>query len=126
MTGPTKIVQNELEAQITRHASNLLHALRFGLGASSSPSFARSVGFLSAYQPVLASGPPLTTNVRITASDEPFPTIAAMAEDLARNALLLVMLMALRARFLRAGKETAWNMMLASLDLRCVLSSVTL
>lgn len=81
----TKIVQNELEAQITRHANNFLHAVRFGLGVNPSTSLAKSVGFLAASQPVLPSGPQLTTNVRIMASDEPFPTMAAMVEQLERQ-----------------------------------------
>jgi len=87
MAGLTRIVQNEVEAQITQHTSRLLHALKFGLGASPRAAVARSrsIGFLSAGQPILASGHQLTTNVRVMASGEPFYTVASMVEGLERR-----------------------------------------
>jgi len=87
MDGLTKIVQNEVEAQISRHLPNLLHAVKLGIGTNPAAFHlrARSVGFMHAKQPVLASGPQLTTNVRIMASEEPFHTIASMVEDMERR-----------------------------------------
>ena len=50
---------------------------------SKSAAFAKkAVSFLAVRQPVAASGAQLTTNVRVMASGEPFPTIAGMVEDL--------------------------------------------
>merc|ERR1719326_2091636 len=82
MKGLTKIVENEVEAHVTQFVNTLIHALKFGSVTSATPE---SIAFLSARQPVLPSGPQLTTNVRVMASEEPFPTIAAMVEDLERN-----------------------------------------
>lgn len=79
MTGLTKIVQSELELQITQTGGNLLAALRTSLPQPTSASF------LSARQPSLPSGFPAATNVRVMASDEPFPTISSMVEELERN-----------------------------------------
>lgn len=107
MEGLTKIVENQVEArrfahsgfaggrgrrcracaafalppkaEVTLHANGILHALNFGLQAERD-----SVGFLHGSQPVRTSGLPLTTNVRVAASEEPFHTVAALAEDLAR------------------------------------------
>lgn len=85
MEGLVTIVKSELEAQLTQQVSNMLRTMRFGSVGSSSPSLARSASLLSGRQPALASGLQLTTNVRIGASDEPFPTIASMVEDLERS-----------------------------------------
>jgi len=79
MAGLTKIVQSELELQITQIGGNLLAALRTSLPQQTSASF------LSARQPNLQSGFPAATNVRVMASDEPFPTISSMVEDLERK-----------------------------------------
>lgn len=106
----TKIVQNELEAQIMRHTNNFLHAVRFGLGTNPSTSLVRSTGLLAANQPVLASGPQLTTNVRIMASDEPFPAVAGMVENLERQrdageGLVRTRLMELELKLLQAENK---------------------
>merc|ERR1712224_1028103 len=77
MAAITKIVQSELEAQIAHTSSNLLAAL----GASPAQQ-QKSVGFLSARQENSLAGFPAATNIRVMASDEPFPTIASMVEDL--------------------------------------------
>ena len=62
---------------------------------SKSAAFAKkAASFLRARQPVAASGAQLTTNVRVMASDEPFPTIAGMVED-----LVYILQRALVARF---------------------------
>ncbi len=78
--------------------------MHFGLDVVPSPSLARSASFLSELQPVLANGLQLTTNVRVTASDEPFPTVAAMVEDLVRNAICHVVPSCLCLAW--AGKKT--------------------
>lgn len=83
MAGLTKIVQSELELQITQIGGNLLAALRTSLPQQTSASF------LSARQPNLQSGFPAATNVRVMASDEPFPTISSMVEDLVRSTSML-------------------------------------
>ena len=96
MQGLSRIVENEIEArpifmlsvacvktrdlvhkaQITSYMANMQHL-------SKSAAFAKkAASFLRARQPVAASGAQLTTNVRVMASDEPFPTIAGMVEDL--------------------------------------------
>ena len=96
MAGLSRIVENEIEArpifllsvacvktrdlvhkaQITSYMANMQHL-------SKSAAFAKkAASFLRARQPVAASGAQLTTNVRVMASDEPFPTIAGMVEDL--------------------------------------------
>lgn len=87
MAGLTQIVANEVEAQIIRLTRKLLHALKFGASASPPASLAsaRSTGFLTVHQPVRASGPPLTTNVRVMASEQPFDTLASMMEGLERK-----------------------------------------
>jgi hypothetical protein len=87
MRALTQIVQNEAEAQITRHANNFLHTARYGLDASAHgvPSKTSSAGLLSASQPVLSSGLQLTTNVRVAASAEPFHTVSSLVEDLERR-----------------------------------------
>jgi len=84
MRALTQIVQNEVEAMITRQANNFLHSVVDSLPRNIASKGA-SVGFLSSRQPVLASGTQLTTNVRVMASDEPFQTIASMVEDLERD-----------------------------------------
>lgn len=81
MAGLTHIVQNELQAQISQKASSFFQALHPHSTPISSTS-GISAGFFSAHQPVSASGPHFTTNVRVSASDEPFPTITAMVEKL--------------------------------------------
>lgn len=79
MAGLSRIVENEIEAQITSYMANMQHL-------SKSAAFAKkAASFLRARQPVAASGAQLTTNVRVMASDEPFPTIAGMVEDLERR-----------------------------------------
>lgn len=79
MAGLSRIVENEIEAQITNYITNLQHV-------SKSAAFTKkAVSFLAVRQPVAASGPQLTTNVRVMASGEPFPTIASMVEDLERR-----------------------------------------
>lgn len=82
MAGLSQIVQNEVEVQIARHSSKLFHALKLGSGASAEVSLAstRSTAFLT--QPIRASGPQLTTNVRIMASEQPFYTVSSMVEGL--------------------------------------------
>ena len=77
MAAITKIVQSQLEAPITHTSSDLLAAL----GASPSQQ-QKSAGFLSARQQSSLAGFPAATNIRVMASDEPFPTIASMVEDL--------------------------------------------
>lgn len=81
MAALTQIVQNEATVQITRHANNFLHAAQYGTFSSK----AMSAGLLSAAQPVLPSGLQLTTNVRVSASEEPFQTVASLVEDLERR-----------------------------------------
>jgi len=87
MAGLTKVVQNEVEAQLANHASGLARALKSGRGLSRAPFRppAKAIEFLRAEQLVLASGPALSTNVRVTASDEPFRTVASMVEGLERR-----------------------------------------
>jgi len=82
MNGLTTIVLNEVEAQITRHASGFRHALKFGVGESftSARSSPRATGFRSVEEHGRASAPQLTTNVRVMASEEPFPRVASMVE----------------------------------------------
>jgi len=76
------------KAQITSYMANMQHL-------SKSAAFAKkAASFLRARQPVAASGAQLTTNVRVMASDEPFPTIAGMVED-----LVYILQRALVARF---------------------------
>ena len=108
MAGLSRIVENEIEvrsifllsvvcvktqdlvhkAQITSYMANMQHL-------SKSAAFAKkAASFLRARQPVAASGAQLTTNVRVMASDEPFPTIAGMVED-----LVYILQRALVARF---------------------------
>jgi len=80
----TKIVETEAEAEITKQGKMFVHAQKYGLAASSG-GLKEGTEFLALGQPVLSSGPQLTTNVRIMASDEPFPTVASMVEDLERR-----------------------------------------
>lgn len=82
MRALTQIVQNEVEAQITRYANNLLHSVRVGVPLQQPH---QAAGLLSASQPMGASGPQLTTNVRVAASEEPFYTVAALVEDMERQ-----------------------------------------
>lgn len=81
------IVKNEAEVQITQHVNGFVHAQKYGLSGSSAGFLAggSATKFLNAAQPVVSSGPPLTTNVRVAASSEPFPTVASMVEDLERR-----------------------------------------
>ena len=99
MSALTQIVQNEVEvsgvrrlckakrachnyackAQITRYANNLLHSVGVGVPFQ---KLRQAAGLLSASQPVVASGPQLTTNVRVAASEEPFYTVAELVEDM--------------------------------------------
>jgi hypothetical protein len=83
MSALTQIVQNEVEAQITRYTNNLLHSVRVGAPLQQLPR--QAAGLLSASQPMVASGPQLTTNVRVAASEEPFYTVAALVEDMERQ-----------------------------------------
>ena len=76
------IVQDSYQAQISQKASSFFQALHSHSSPISSTS-GISAGFFSAHQPVSASGPHFTTNVRVSASDEPFPTVTAMVEKLA-------------------------------------------
>jgi len=85
MSALTQIVQNEIEAQVTRYANNVLHSVGSGSGLQALPRTSPVAGFLSASQPVLPSGPQLTTNVRVSASEEPFYTVAALVEDMERQ-----------------------------------------
>lgn len=80
-----QIVANEVEAQVTQQINGLVHAMKFGSVARSSNPGPKAATFLQSRQPVLPSGPQLTTNVRIMASDEPFPTVGAMVEDMERR-----------------------------------------
>lgn len=82
MSALTQIVQNEVEAQITRYANNLLHSVGVGVPFQ---KLHQAAGLLSASQPVVASGPQLTTNVRVAASEEPFYTVAELVEDMERQ-----------------------------------------
>merc|ERR1719335_1806693 len=63
MAAITKIVQSELEAQITHTSSNLLAAL-----GASPPQQQKSAGFLSSRQRSSLAGFPAATNVRVMAS----------------------------------------------------------
>lgn len=78
----TKIVEMEAEAEITRAVRGLTNAQSHGL-KSNAKSFMHTTSFLK--QPVQPSGSQLTANVRIGPSNEPFPTIASMVEDLERK-----------------------------------------
>jgi len=78
----TKIVEMVAEAEITREVQGWTHAQRHGL-KSNDRSFLNTANFLE--QPVQPSGPQLTANVRVGPSNEPFPTIASMVEDLERK-----------------------------------------
>lgn len=75
-----------MKAQITRSANALLRAmepvlirkLRKGV-----PMRTRAAGFREQLeQTPLPSGLQLTTNLRVMASEEPFPTVESLAEDL--------------------------------------------
>jgi len=83
----TNIVEMEAEAEITQEVNGFIHAQKYGLsvGPGELLQKAGAMKFLALRQPVLSSGPQLTTNVRVAASDEPFPTIASMVEDLGRK-----------------------------------------
>jgi len=84
MTKWIKIVEIEAEAEITKQVDAVVHAQRYGLGANPG-GLMEGTQFLGFGQPVLSSGTQLTTNVRVMASDEPFPTVASMVEDLERK-----------------------------------------
>lgn len=121
MAAWTKIVEMEAEAEITRQVNGFARAQKYGLSSNSGKLLAKggSTKFLAAVQPVLPSGPQLTTNVRVAASVEPFPTVAAMVEDserkrdagegLARARLLELQLQLLRAENeILSGRLTGW------------------
>lgn len=80
----TTIVQSEAEAEITKQGDMLVHAQKFGL-VKSRVGLNEGTAFFALGQPVLSSGRQLATNVRVMASDEPFPTVASMVEDLERK-----------------------------------------
>jgi len=84
MTKLTKIVETEAEAEITKLVNVFVHAQKYGLGASPG-GLMEGTQFLALGQPVVSSGLQLTTNVRVMASDEPFPTVASMVEDVERK-----------------------------------------
>ena len=73
------------KAEITKHVNVLVHAQKYGLGASPG-GLMEGTQFLALGQPVVSSGLQLTTNVRVMASDEPFPTVASMVEDVVCSA----------------------------------------
>jgi len=79
------IVQNEAEVQITQHVNGFIHAQKFGASSTELLAKGGATRFLNVMQPVVSSGPALTTNVRVAASSEPFPTVASMVEDLDRK-----------------------------------------
>lgn len=87
MNALTEVVQNEVEAQVLRHANNFLHTAQYSLDARPHAFLHKTVsaGLLSAGQPVGASGLQLTTNVRVAASEEPFHTVSALVEDMERR-----------------------------------------
>ena len=72
------------QAQVAQHVNNFIHSVRSSSGAGFPAFFSkpRSTAFLSASEPVLASGLPLTTNVRVMAAEQSFHTVASMVEDL--------------------------------------------
>jgi hypothetical protein len=71
------------QAEITRQVNGLARSQKHALSSISGRAFTTggSTKFLAVAQPVLPSGPQLTTNVRVAASAEPFPTVVAMVED---------------------------------------------
>jgi len=87
MNALTQIVQNEVEAQVLRHANDFLHTAQYSLDTHPQTFLHKTVsaGLLSAGQPVGASGLQLTTNVRVAASEEPFHTVSALVEDMERR-----------------------------------------
>lgn len=78
----TKIVEMAAEAEISREVEGLTNAQGHGL-KSNVGSFLHTASFLQ--QPVKPSGPQLTANVRVGPSNEPFPTIRELVEDLERE-----------------------------------------
>merc|ERR1712061_772701 len=60
----------------------LAEQIREAVRKVSAPGAAQTLSFLAASQSKQASRLPETTNVRVSASDEAFPTIADLVEDL--------------------------------------------
>lgn len=99
MEALTQVVESEVAAQVAQHVNYFVHAVK-----------ARSTGFLSAAVPVLASGLPLTTNVRVMAAEQSFHTMASMVEDLERKrdageGLVRTRLLELELKLLRAEND---------------------
>lgn len=112
MAALTQVVESEVEAQVAQHVNNFVHSVRSSSGAGFPAFFLkpRSTTFLSASEPVLASGLPLTTNVRVMAAEQSFHTVASMVEDLERKrdageGLVRTRLLELELKLLRAEND---------------------
>ena len=70
---------------MTRYVNAIAHAIELGMNPppnSDAKMNALSLRFLTEAQPVFERGPQLTTNVKIMASEESFPTVASIVEDM--------------------------------------------
>lgn len=81
----TQVVEIAAEAEITQEVNAFIRAQKYGSSASAGELLTRGRATKFLGQPVSPSGPQLSTNVRVAASDEPFPTIESMVEDLERK-----------------------------------------
>jgi len=88
MEALSSIVVNEAEAQLTLHINGILRLLQHSLARWSSARAANAIAtnFVEvAKQPVLPAGLQLATNVRVLASEAPFPRLGSLVEDMERR-----------------------------------------
>jgi len=86
MKSLTTVVLNAFEAEINRHIEEFVHAVAFQQHSHgqlvSMKAKSHASGFLHVSQPLLPSGLQQRTSVRVSASDEPFPSIVSLVQDM--------------------------------------------
>merc|ERR1712032_494689 len=77
---------NAFEAEINRHIEEFVHAVAYQQNSNGRletlNAKSHTSGFLHVSEPLLPSGLQQRTSVRVAATDEPFPSIVSLVQDM--------------------------------------------